>query len=316
MRHLASLATPFVAFLLFTTSSVTSAQNRTTTGTEPLTAQGTVVVDNHEGRITVETWDRNEVKYRAVVQPEAGADHPEATTVTVDKTPDRITLQTAYDDENEDSGFWDWGTGQNIMPVAYTLTVPRTASVDIDDHESDVRMNEVEGPVTIDTHDGSVRLTGTRGTAAIDSHDGPIRIMEQGGDLQIDTHDSNIRLREVQAHVEIDAHDSEIDARGLRGGLRVETHGGRGRMTFAAVTDPIDIETHDGHFTLALPPVADFDLRTDFDDDADLRADFDLGPYRIDSDDDDEVNYSGRVRGGGPRLSLTAHDGSFEIRNK
>jgi hypothetical protein len=31
-------------------------------------------------------------------------------------------------------------------------------------------------------------------------------------------------------------------------------------------------------------------------------------------DDEDEVNYEGAVNGGGPRLSLTAHDGAFEVR--
>ncbi|HKL89336.1 MAG TPA: hypothetical protein VJ884_10045 [Salinibacter sp.] len=52
-----------VALLVFAglgTSAV--AQDRTTNGTAALDAEGTVVVDNHEGRIRIETWDRAEVK--------------------------------------------------------------------------------------------------------------------------------------------------------------------------------------------------------------------------------------------------------------
>lgn len=39
------------------------AQNRTSSGTTALNAEGIVVVDNDEGRITIEAWNRAEVRY-------------------------------------------------------------------------------------------------------------------------------------------------------------------------------------------------------------------------------------------------------------
>jgi len=302
-------------FLLGGPSSAV-AQTRTTSGTAALDAEGTVVVDNHEGRIVITTWDRAEVKYEAVVRPEDDAEHPEATVVRVDRSDDRFAIRTEYDDDKETGGDGSfWSNSQNIMPVAYTLTVPRTARVKVDDHESDVEVAGVNGPVALDTHDGRITLTDQGGDADIESHDGPIRVENQSGALSIDTHDSDVRLRSVSGRVEIDAHDGDIEAEGLSGGLEVDTHEGDGRFAFAELTDDVEIDTHDGDFTLTLPAGAGFDLRTDFDDeDADLRADFDLAPYRISDDDDDEVNYAGSVNGGGPRLSLAAHDGDFEIR--
>ena len=239
----------------------TAAQDRTTDGTVALDAEGTVVVDNHEGRITIETWDRAEVQYEAVVRPEDDAEHPEATVVRVDRDDDRFAIRTEYDEDKESGGGSFWSDSQNIMPVEYTLTVPRTARIEVDDHESDIEVTGAAGRVRLDTHDGRITLTDQAGEADIESHDGPIRVENQSGALSIDTHDSD--------------------------------------------------------FTLTVPAGAGFDLRTDFDDeDADLRADFDLAPYRVSDDDDDEVNYAGSVNGGGPRISLSAHDGDFEIRTQ
>lgn len=293
------------------------AQNRTTSGTAALDAEGTVVVENHEGRITIETWDRAEVKYEAVVRPEDDAEHPEATVVRVDRGDDRFAIRTEYDESKEtgdENGFW--GNGQNMMPVTYTLTVPRNARVEVEDHESDIEVTGVGGAVRLDTHDGRIALRDQGGDADIESHDGPIMVENQTGALSIDTHDSNVRLRSVDGSVEIDAHDSDVEAEGLRGGLEVDTHDGDGRFAFAELAGDVEIDTHDGDFTLTLPADAGFDLRTDFDDDADLRADFDLAPYRVSDDDDDEINYAGSVNGGGPLVSLSAHDGDFEIRTQ
>ena len=341
-------------------SHPTLAQNRTTSGTATLDAGGTVHVDNHEGSITVETWDRAEVRYEAVVRPEPDATHPEATVVRVERDDDRLALRTEYDESGEgdnDDGLLDrlfGGTSRNLMPVAYTLTVPRAARVEVDDHESDIAVQGLSGPVAIETHDGTIALTDQDGRAELDSHDGPIRVQNQTGGLTadthdgkieltgqdgdarieshdgpihvenhtgpvtIETHDSEVRLSSIEGRVRVDTHDSNIEADGLQGGLRVDTHEGTGRFGFAALPDNVDIATNGGDFTLLLPAGTGFDLRTDFsDEDARLRADFDLSPYRLStSDDDDEVNYSGRVNGGGPRLSLSASDGDFEIRTQ
>lgn len=293
------------------------AQSRTTQGTAALDPGGTVVVENHEGQITVETWNRSEVRYEAVVRPEEDAEHPEATRVQVEEEADRFEIRTVYDESREGDGGSGWfgGNGQNMMPVMYTITVPQTVQIEVEDHESEIRVDGGEGQIKIGTHDGAVTLMNRSGRAEIDTHDGLITVERHTGPLSIDTHDGRVRLATIDGRTEIETHDGQIEANGLRGGLRVETHDGQGQFSFDALTDDVVIDTHDGTFTLTLPGEAGFDLQTDFDDDVDLRADVDLSPYRI-VDDGDEVNYEGSIRGGGPRLSLTAHDGSFELRTQ
>ncbi len=307
------------ALLLGGTPESAPAQARTTSGTAALDARGTVVVENHEGRVTVETWDREAVQYEAVVRPEEGADHPEATRVQVEEEEDRrFEIRTEYDEsrvEEDGSGWFGGGTQQNIMPVEYRLTVPRGAAVEIADHESTIEVRGVEEELDLNTHGGSVTVADQAGPATLRSHGGPITVENQSGPLTIDTHDGRVRLYSVAARVEITAHDGRIEAEGLRGALAVRTHGGEGRFGFAELTGDVSLDTHDGDFAFSLPAGTGFDLRTDFSDDADLRGDFDLASVRVGGDDEDEVNYEGSVNGGGPRLSLTAHGGAFEVRS-
>ena len=51
-----------------------------------------------------------------------------------------------------------------------------------------------------------------------------------------------------------------------------------------------------------------------FDDDVDLRSDFDLSAIRI--GDEDEPNYRGDINGGGPELYLEADDGDVALRTR
>lgn len=291
------------------------AQPRTTSGTAALDTNGTVMIDNHEGSITVDTWDRAEVKYEAVVRPEDGADHPEATTVRVTEDQNRFVIRTEYDESKADGDGWSWfrGGGQNVMPVAYTLTIPRSATLEIDDHESEIEIANLSGHLAVETHDGPITVQNQSGGAMLDSHDGPITVEEHSGSLDIETHDSHMCLRAIRGNVEIDAHDGEIEAEELHGGLEVQTHDGSGEFAFTSLTEDVEVDTHSGDFTLVFPENAGFDLGTDFHDTR-LTADFDLSPYRMSNDD--EADYRGQVNGGGPRLSLSAHSGSFDLRTQ
>ena len=302
-----------IAALLLSLPPAYAQNNRTVSDTVPLAADGSVVIDNHEGRITVTTWDRAEVQYEARVETERGADHSERTTVSVDRSSQRLHLKTEH--SGSGGGLLDFfgGGGQNIMPVHYTVTMPRTARLTIDDHESIIEVTGLRAALGVDTHDGSLTVLDQQGALRIDSHDGDIAVTEHQGDLRIDTHDSRIRLHGVAGRVEIDTHDSPITAEGLRGPLKLDTHEGRAELAFAALEGDVSIDAHDGAFTLVLPAAAGFEIDTDFDDGAEVTSDFDLSATRR-ADDDEEVNYRGAVGGGGPQIRLAAHDGRFRLR--
>jgi hypothetical protein len=219
------------------------------------------------------------------------------------------------------------------MPVHYTLTVPATAAVTIDDHESTIEVAGLQSTARVDTHDGSIRVRDHNGRLEVDTHDGPVRVEGQTGDVLVESHDGRIEMSSIAGAVRIDTHESELEIDGLEGDLEVDGHepritvrGLRGALvvdghepevdvTFDTFERDVHIDTHDGRARLSLAAGTGFRIDTDFSDDASLRSDVDLSGVRI-ARDDDEVNYRGEVMGGGPRIRLSSHDGSFEIRTR
>lgn len=265
------------------------AQARTINETVALDPDGTVSIDNHEGRITVTGWDRDVVQYEVEIDAPEGSEALENTDIRIDRSNQSLRLETEYD---EGRSWSSWN--RDMPPVHYTIRMPRTARLFIDDHESDIE------------------ITGMTSELEVDTHDGPIRIADHEGRVTIDSHDSRMELENISGDLEIDTHDGEVTVANLRGGFELDTHDGTAEVTFAELTGNVEIDAHDGRFTLTLPAGAGFDLDTDFNDDASLDTDFDVAGIRL--ADDDEVNYRGAVNGGGPRIELSAHDARFALR--
>jgi len=296
---------------------------RTVGDTVPLAADGEVAIDNHEGSITVTTWDRDQVRYEAAIMPTDEDPDAEKVTIEARASNDRLRLATEHEEGDDESvvfGFsedgFQWG-GTNIPAVHYTITMPHTAAIGIDDHESTIDVTGLAGRLRIDTHEGPITVAEQRGEVTVDSHESPISLTDQEGDVRLDTHEGRIELRRMTGRLSLDTHEGELIAEEMDGGVRFESHDGSARVSFATLSDDVFAETHEGDVTLTLPVRAGFDLNTDFDDDVDLRSDFDLRSIRIvDDGDDDEANYRGDVNGGGPEIRLESHDGDVALRSQ
>ncbi|PEN13779.1 hypothetical protein CRI94_06840 [Longibacter salinarum] len=282
----------FVLALLFfaAVASTVHAQDaeRMVSDTVPLDANGTVSVDNHDGEIRITTWDRSEVSYEArIVHDEQ--DNIDQTKIRVQSSNGRVSIESDFDDVEND-GFWG---GRSVPDVYYTLRVPRTASVEIDDHGSDLTIEGLQGDVDVDKHDGEIVLS------------------DIDGDVEIDTHDSPIRLSNIAGAVEIDTHDGSVEATGLQGPFEVDTHDGKIDAAFTSLNDGVEIDSHDARVILRLPAEAAFTLRTDMGDDARI----DVEP-EMNVESRDEGDLRATVNGGGPEIYVSSHDGSVTIRNQ
>jgi DUF4097 and DUF4098 domain-containing protein YvlB len=286
-------------FLLVGTlpATLAHAQAQRISDTVSLDPDGSVSVDNHEGSITVTTWDRDAVQYEVEIDAPEGSDQLRNTEIDVDHSSRSLRLATTQRKGNGGNWF-SWGDGNDIPDVHYTIRMPRTARLTIDDHESEIE------------------VTGLQAELRIDTHEGPITVTDQEGEVIIDSHESRTDLRNITGRLTIDTHDSDIVVENLRGAFELDTHDGSADVAFAELTDDVEIDTHDARITLTFPGDAGFDLRTDFSDDADLDSEFDIASLRISDDDDDEVNYRGAVNGGGPRIELESHDGRFALRQQ
>ncbi|MFB6279150.1 MAG: DUF4097 family beta strand repeat-containing protein [Salinibacter sp.] len=313
----------FVLFpLVFAPAALAQAPARTVNDTAPLDADGEVTVDNHEGSITVTTWDRDRVRYEAEIMPTDEDPNAEKVSIRTRTSDGQLQLATTHEEGDDESvvfGFdedgFRWG-GIDIPAVHYTIKMPRTAALALDDHESTIDVTGLAGDLRIDTHEGRISVAEQRGSVTIDSHESPISIADQTGDVRIDTHEGRMELRRVTGRLSVETHDGDLTARKLDGGVRFESHDGSARVSFASLSNAVFADTHDGDVTLTLPASTGFDLDTEFDDDADITSDFDLQPIRVSDEDDDEVNYRGGVNGGGPMVRLETDDGDVTLRSR
>lgn len=294
IMHGLRLLLALVLVPLFATAAQAQA-TRTLSHTVPLDRDGRVSIDTHKGSVTIETWDRAEAAVEIEIEGD-DADQVERTQIDVRADAGHLRLKTDYDDA-QPAGLFSFISGGSVeLPEThYRLHVPRSARISIDDHKSDIRVADVSAPLNVQSHKGHIVLR------RID------------GDLHVESHKGQMRIDEVTGRFTLDTHKGEADVRGLRGPLRVDTHKGEVHVAFADYQGA-RVETHKGFVRLALPPGSGFDLNADLDDDGDLRADFDLTSLRRGDPRDDDRRYRGSVNGGGPRLDLDTHKGTFAVR--
>ncbi len=253
-----------------------------------------IAVDNREGSITVSSWARDAVAYRARIVSEQVEASVEDTRIDVARTDTTLSMTTNYEDVE---GQWRFGPNafgyvKSEPAVHYTLRVPASAALRIADHESEIDVSGLSGPLRIDTHEG------------------PIRVTNHGGRAEVSSHEGRMELRDVSGNLVVDSHEGTVTITGLRGRLDVQTHEGRAEVRIDALNE-IVADTHEGTVLLLLPAAAGFDLSTDLGDDADFQSDVDLSSARRDGGES-----QGAVRGGGPLVWLTSHEGRITLRSE
>ena len=272
--------------LLLTAALVSpSAQaQKTIKETVPLAPDGRVAIDTYKGRVTVTTWDRPEVEFEVVIEADEDEELVELTDVKVDRSERRLSLETDYERAEEARkegwGPFSWG-GSTSLPFAnYTIRMPRTARLAIDDYKSEIEI---------------------AGLAA---------------DVRVETYKGTVDVKEVEGALDLETYKGEALVSDLAGALRVETYKGDVRVAFSRLAGDVTAETYKGAVALVLPADAGFRLDADLSRKGDLDTDlFDLADLREDPDDDDQ-QYRGSVAGGGPRLELETYKGTFTLRSR
>jgi len=134
-----------------------------------LHSDGRVTLENVNGNVHIETWDRAEVKVDAV---KSGKEQEEMDAVSIDikSEEDRIQIKTKYPQEH--------GRGKkrgDSVRVDYHLTVPRNAVLkQISAVNGDLEIEGVGGEITASTVNGKLTAKSLRNAANLSSVNGPI----------------------------------------------------------------------------------------------------------------------------------------------
>ena len=141
------------------------------TRTIALDPRGEVAIQTYKGRVEVTAWDRREVQIVAQIAPDGDPALVPLTDVRISGGGARIDIESDYD--RVSAYLRSHADDEQSTPfVLYTVRMPRTAALHIDDHKSDTRVTGLAGDVTIDTHKGHVRVDGLAGAIHLATHKG------------------------------------------------------------------------------------------------------------------------------------------------
>jgi hypothetical protein len=139
--------------------------------TVPLQPCGTFELQNVNGPVEVQGWDRNEVEIHAVKTAKNQERDLDRVAIEVDARPDSVAVSTRYP-QNE---------GVEVA-VEYTIHVPHHVRVE-----------------HIGTVNGTLRISGMDNVEDVHTVNGDIEVFEAGGNVRAHTTNGNVRLELAHA---------------------------------------------------------------------------------------------------------------------
>lgn len=196
----------------------------------PLDPSGRVSIETYKGSITVTTWEKPRVEIHARVEPdETGRDQAEKvrkTEVRIEGSGSSVRIESDYDRAKK-WGFGFWGNDGTLPFVHYTIRMPRSAELEIEDYKSRIRIAALDGDLKLNTYKGTVDIEGVRGVE-LETYKGEVRAAFSSFDRQseFETYKGNISVA-MPANARFDL-DAEIGRRGdLNLGFDLTTRKGR-----------------------------------------------------------------------------------------
>lgn len=243
--------------------------------THPLAAGGTLTLENTNGSVTLEAWDRNEVRVEAEKRVKASSDEQareimKRLQIEVKKNANSLSLVTKM--PRKDSGLLSWLSGSSYdAGVTYRIRVPRSVTLDAG------------------TVNGGIKLTGTRGKAELETVNGTIQIEEAQGSFDLETTNGAIQVARTA------------------GGVRASTTNGSIDVRLTEIPDgDLSFATTNGSVTLQLPRNARASVdaaTTNGRVSSDFEVDGQSGKHRLEGD----------INGGGGRLRIRTTNGSVKL---
>ncbi|WP_374603644.1 DUF4097 domain-containing protein [Arenimonas sp.] len=152
--------------------------------TRPLSADGSVRVENLKGEVVVRTWDRPEVRV-------TGSLGEGVEKLDIGPGGDSLSISVKY----PRSGGW-FGGGERSEPSRIEVRMPAGASLDVDVVSADVDVEGLAGRrLAVDSVSGGVRVRASRpGEARFDLVSGDLQGELDSPDIAVDTVSGDVRL--------------------------------------------------------------------------------------------------------------------------
>ena len=210
-RHLLGLMISGALMLTaISPSAIYAQESREISKTIAFSRDGRISVKGFKGSIKIKTWDQAQVDIQVRIEADGSSrrevDAVATTEIYMDESRDRLYIATDYDRVNDLRNNWGWHGGVNLPLVHYTLTVPQSVQLDIEDHKSEIEVNGLKAPVRISSHKGPMTIKD------IETHKARVNVTGLNGSLDLRTHESDVEVEFVHLadRTRIETHKGDI----------------------------------------------------------------------------------------------------------
>jgi len=199
MRHFRTLTLSILSLILLSTAARAETLTEKLSKTYPLAADGSISLNNVNGNVTFEAWDRSEVQVDAEKKVKAGSAEDarkilSQIRIDVQAEPSAVRIETKMPKKVDGGGFWSLFGGNDVsMGVTYRVKVPRDAIVEADNVNGGIRLSGTRGTGRLETVNGNVDVEETSGALVLESTNGNIQIARSEGAVKASTTNGNIQ---------------------------------------------------------------------------------------------------------------------------
>jgi hypothetical protein len=170
----------------------------------PLDASGRLTIDTHNGSVTVTTWAQPNVQIDARIEADPQSDTPDdvdKTNVKISGSGSAVRIESDYSAVSSRSTWLgltvSFDSRSNLPLIHYTISMPATAALNIDEHNSKVLVTGLRSDLTIDAHNGPIEVRDLDGAARIEAHNAPISVSfaRFSRASSFETHNGNVDVR-------------------------------------------------------------------------------------------------------------------------
>lgn len=267
--------------------------------TYPLSAGGTLEVENNNGSIEISGWDRNTVdiegsKYASTEE------RMKEIRIDISQSPDSVRIRTVPPlDRHGNYG------------ARFVIHVPRSVQLsNIVSSNGPIRVDGINGGARLKTSNGSIRATAIQGKLDAQTSNGPLEISDVTGDTTLRTSNGGIRADMKKGSFEAVTTNGSITARLLDPDTRpvhLESSNGHIDLTLD-VPREVRAETSNSSIVVRMPGSAGATLRAHTSNSS-ISSDFDVTARGALS----KHHLEGTIGAGGPLLDLGTSNGSIRI---
>lgn len=283
-KHWAAAAALGAALAVFAAApapTLAAEARKVTEKTFDFSPGGEVVIENQNGRITIEAWTRPQVRVQ-VTRVARASDNAKAqaylkqirTDVEIGRG--RLEIVSRYPKRHETTGFFAILVERVAsFQTHYYLQVPVETVLELESANGQVRVRGTKGAAHVETTNGNIEIAGVTGALEIHSTNGGIEVRSASGSLSAKTTNGAI-LAELKS---VDRNE----------GVTAETTNGNVRLYLpAAVKADLSAETTNGRVSVSFP-VSGKEVMT-------------------------TKSVRGTMNGGGAEISLSTTNGDISVR--